>query len=94
MGAGPSDRQSSQHKNLEPIEKRKILNEQLKLFKNGALNYGDMKKVFEMMTVDRRQVSKVWKQYHKRLEESVDLNFETGCKHRSRRKNINIEEVN
>lgn len=44
MSVGPFDSRPSQRKNFTPSEKRRVLDELLKLSKIGALNYGFMKK--------------------------------------------------
>lgn len=69
-----------------PLEKT-ILNELLKHFKNGALNYETTVIVSYSTIINRLQVSDVWKQNQKRIEENVNLNCETGRKHRSNWKN-------
>lgn len=63
MSVASSKRKYRQRKNFAPSEIKKIVAGLLKISKNEPLKDWDMKDVPNMMIVDHRQLSRVWKQY-------------------------------
>lgn len=76
-----------------PLKKRRILDKLLELLKIAALKYGDMKNGSDMLKVDHRQFSNVFKQNQTTMERNGNVKFESGPKKHSGPKNINVKKA-
>lgn len=82
-----------ERKNLTASEKRRVLDELLKVSENGKLKHGAKQKVADKFNIDRRHVSNIWRIYETSEAEGKELNLASGRKGHSGRRRINSPEI-
>ena len=80
MPVARSAPQTSQRKNLDVAERRRVIDELLKGSNNGMLHKGDYTRVAEMFHTNRWTIAKLWKDYtqqkdYMRLCANVQLHY-------------------
>ncbi len=81
-------------KNLKDSERRAVIHELLQGSRNGALRYGDLKRVAKIFGISWHSVSRLWRNYTTQKGQGIlDPNLNSKRKGNSGRKGINIEEL-